>query len=101
MRISDWSSDVCSSDLTVYDRHHPPDHPDPECFQAFWQGDRGRQCQSGHIGGRIFRYAWPLGLRRLEERSVGEECVSTCWYRRSHTYTTKNTILSYIIFVYI
>src|SRR3546814_6247164 len=27
MRISDWSSDVCSSDLPLRHQHHPPDAP--------------------------------------------------------------------------
>src|SRR3546814_3315857 len=59
MRISDWSSDVCSSDL------------DPR------PADRA---QSRWFLGRIAR----CGRRgRSEERRVGKECVSTCRSRWS------------------
>src|SRR3546814_1246088 len=62
MRISDWSSDVCSSDLRV------PSHPhlvDP------------REAAS-----RDFTSP-KSGPRRSEERRVGKECVSTCRSRWS------------------
>src|SRR3546814_12537102 len=42
MRISDWSSDVCSSDLQPHRRHHPPSHK-PDQVQA----RLGRR----HVGG--------------------------------------------------
>src|SRR3546814_2457959 len=61
MRISDWSSDVCSSDLTL-----PCNRPEP--------GLRG--CQSG-LGSSFF------SSPRSEERRVGKECVSTCRSRWS------------------
>src|SRR3546814_3272007 len=57
MRISDWSSDVCSSDLPA----------------GGWS----------RCGGRDTR---PIGARcaaRSEERRVGKECVSTCRSRWS------------------
>src|SRR3546814_11746513 len=61
MRISDWSSDVCSSDLKKRTRGHEP-HPD----------DRSRRnCRS-------------------EERRVGKECVSTCRSRWSQYHEKKN-----------
>src|SRR3546814_1483569 len=71
MRISEWSSDVCSSDLRVLaqallrarglqdDRHHG--------VPAF--GARGRAIDEP--------------LFRSEERRVGKECVSTCRSRWS------------------
>src|SRR3546814_9348916 len=63
MRISDWSSDVCSSDLAVdtqdADHHHSqelqPEHP----RNAPTEGTHPR-CD------------------RSEERRAGKECVSTC-----------------------
>src|SRR3546814_10582642 len=64
MRISDWSSDVCSSDLETEDgglrqvRRHDPEDPPP---------------------GRNPEY----GAQRSEERRVGKECVSTCRSRWS------------------
>src|SRR3546814_2575839 len=72
MRISDWSSDVCSSDLL--DRCF--------AFESFIENivssllrflnDRGR------IGLHALRQAG-----RSEERRVGKECVSTCRSRWS------------------
>src|SRR3546814_6658421 len=84
MRISDWSSDVCSSDLhaavraylailgkEIIDRHFP------------------------HFFGNHFSIERTGGLRRFqimenrrinarsEERRVGKECVSTCRSRWS------------------
>src|SRR3546814_2676412 len=60
MRISDWSSDVCSSDLDVL---RAPD----------LQGD----------GERIDAKAEHRIANRSEERRVGKECVSTCRSRWS------------------
>src|SRR3546814_3550035 len=83
MRISDWSSDVCSSDL-----------PRPQA-----KGDRIRILQGivlidpfipqTKIDDRIERDAFSDldritgGSERSEERRVGKECVSTCRSRRS------------------
>src|SRR3546814_10774053 len=74
MRISDWSSDVCSSDLDVVPglRGHPEDlldPPDPVLQRRDVDVERGRG-----VGQR----ALPEQLARSEERSVGKECVSTC-----------------------
>src|SRR3546814_20251794 len=91
MRISDWSSDVCSSDLG-------------------WEGDRidvtgGSEvdaaaiflpvaitCRLRAIAATDFRRPW-LATRRSEERRVGKECVSTCRSRWSpyHKKTTTTT----------
>src|SRR3546814_9414589 len=71
MRISDWSSDVCSSDLR---------RADPAEFLL-----RGLTLVLHRLGGGLER---GLVLRRLfrfrsEERRVGKECVSTCRSRWS------------------
>src|SRR3546814_17725071 len=75
MRISDWSSDVCSSDLSSCDRYWPDTDRDvPNNGSA--RSPVGRcACRrepfrSGHRG-------------RSEERRVGKECVSTCRARWS------------------
>src|SRR3546814_2126931 len=65
MRISDWSSDVCSSDLLV---HNPPDRDLVARQSNFDETLRGR-----------IDAAFP----RSEERRVGKECVSTCRSRWS------------------
>src|SRR3546814_10492828 len=60
MRISDWSSDVCSSDL-----------PTISCGC----------CRGASGGGGASWRTWCF--RRSEERRVGKECVSTCRSRWS------------------
>src|SRR3546814_4485332 len=86
MRISDWSSDVCSSDLPAY---HAAE------VQAGRRGDRlhaaGPCADRRHPRDRVVREGRSAGNRRdrehgglrSEERRVGEECVSTCRSRWS------------------
>src|SRR3546814_12397119 len=102
MRISDWSSDVCSSDLAVERvgigvadarRHDLDQHlarlrafeVEFDDFQRLLRFERNggaglhgrspsRRSQSGKWGG-IARCEGPI---RSEERRVGKECVSTC-----------------------
>src|SRR3546814_7397956 len=77
MRISDWSSDVCSSDLYwVLSLSWSPEFcvsnfGDEECRQQFGFVVRGLSPQNEH------------GKSRSEERRVGKECVSTCRSRWS------------------
>src|SRR3546814_3441911 len=74
MRISDWSSDVCSSDLHEFDGATTQgldyaDYAGPSMFDirsAGW----GREQYQVTVG-------------RSEERRVGKECVSTCRSRWS------------------
>src|SRR3546814_3145937 len=79
MRISDWSSDVCSSDLTDTIRF-----PAGETMYP-----KGK-----HTRNRAIRYRTPACQTcqikqqctpgyRSEERRVGKECVSTCRSRWS------------------
>src|SRR3546814_1089336 len=75
MRISDWSSDVCSSDLPlggsgaqpVRRGDHGPGHPRA----------RGAHPRCDGVGGGDPERS------RSEERRVGKECVSTCRSRWS------------------
>src|SRR3546814_18197379 len=67
MRISDWSSDVCSSDLGLHFR--------PRAF--------ARQPALSKLRSIVDQTA------RSEERRVGKECVSTCRSRWS-PYHSKN-----------
>src|SRR3546814_10328714 len=64
MRISDWSSDVCSSDLGG------------ASSLAFWRDE------ASVPGGQILSGELSLD-ERSEERRVGKECVSTCRSRWS------------------
>src|SRR3546814_14909195 len=91
MRISDWSSDVCSSDLTT----------------AVAKGDLSRKItvdaqgeilqlkdtvntmvdQLNGFAAEATRVAREVGTERSEERRGGKECVSTCrsrWSTDSH-----------------
>src|SRR3546814_5269010 len=92
MRISDWSSDVCSSDLgklrlggmaSEGDRTSGSPRPD-----ELPQGRTAALCclpcmtrQSGRKGRE--RNVHARCLLRSEERRVGKECVSTCRSRWS------------------
>src|SRR3546814_7558176 len=80
MRISDWSSDVCSSDLLSgpgLQPGRPGDDLGPgiEENPAFGRRDQRRAFVVGDADGE--------GATRSEERRVGKECVSTCRSRWS------------------
>src|SRR3546814_11772173 len=96
MRISDWSSDVCSSDLLIAidDRRdvvaqisadHVAGRVDPDRQGAIDLTQQPPVAEKiGMIGdgGKVER-------PRSEERRVGKECVSTCRSRWS-PYHKKN-----------
>src|SRR3546814_16507174 len=96
LRISDWSSDVCSSDLVS--------DAGPQCLTTlalYYNGKlhtnatyvlSGTPCQQVfnrgfHFVGRDLLELYPndsvMASFRSEERSVGTECVSTCSSRWS------------------
>src|SRR3546814_6645071 len=70
MRISDWSSDVCSSDLEVGIGFFRP-------AEALKEILKERSLADTNITNNDDR------ARRSEERRVGKECVSTCRSRWS------------------
>src|SRR3546814_1504057 len=77
MRISDWSSDVCSSDLVRGaafggDRAGTGQRTDQQAAA----GAFGRRDQRGAVGSHIGRRI-DIARLRSEERRVGKECVST------------------------
>src|SRR3546814_10629722 len=87
MRISDWSSDVGSSDLREPLRPAPEPHAEP---RARVPGGRGaRQALMRPRVKVVSRYAAARLLDKpgretgTEERRVGKECVGTCKPRRS------------------
>src|SRR3546814_5448713 len=86
MRISDWSSDVCSSDLPG--------------GGGGANGAHGRQ-RSRRMD--VLPAGWPArppppgaagAARRSEERRVGKECVSTCRSRWSPYHSKKKKNIS-------
>src|SRR3546814_12870090 len=99
MRISDWSSDVCSSDLhpcllcdAAGDRlTHPPGRIGGELValgivELLYRADQAGvalldQVEHRHLGPAVL--AGDRDDQSSEERSVGKECVSTCRSRWS------------------
>src|SRR3546814_14702788 len=99
MRISDWSSDVCSSDLLKAGRWEQIFRFDAQPARLPRKAASGVGPQLSDLAEAIAR----VGLRQLdrerrrltmvceqleqakrsEERRVGKECVSTCRYRWS------------------
>src|SRR3546814_16919315 len=97
MRISDWSSDVCSSDLVTF--VVPLDASKPEIKAAVEQvfKVKVKAVNTLRHKGKTKRFRGQIGKRsdmkkafvtldeghRSEERRVGKECVSTCRSRWS------------------
>src|SRR3546814_20321970 len=122
MRISDWSSDVCSSDLRCVDpvlraaraRRQPPLLPRvrggvpvsqrPRAPRAALAGGaagpvRTHRCANDAAAQRAGearprdRGAGGRRLARSEERRVGKEGVSTCRYRWSTYHSKKHNMI--------
>src|SRR3546814_11060029 len=95
MRISDWSSDVCSSDLPTENAAGTPDSVMAPVRQNFEQirpflSDKADLLQLQALQAwaeSSFERLNPLltqrKTERSEERRVGKECVSTCRSRWS------------------
>src|SRR3546814_7989984 len=74
MRISDWSSDVCSSDLLG--------RAEPDRDPADGDTERVAERRGQRALGQFLKLS-PVPQDRSEERRVGKECVSTCRSRWS------------------
>src|SRR3546814_15617640 len=90
MRISDWSSDVCSSDLQDHPHRLLESDLAREAVKAAREGGetdfRFGEREHRRIGGddEIARQSdLEATTHRSEERRVGKECVSTCRSRWS------------------
>src|SRR3546814_17014389 len=113
MRISDWSSDVCSSDLgnnniaeSIVGQLQHERYPEPAWIVCGagtggtsapigrymrYRGLRTRLCVAEPTG-MAFARAWPPRDHRSAERRVGRECVSTRRSRWSQQHSkTKYT----------
>src|SRR3546814_16848782 len=111
--ISNWSSDVCSSELllltssgSTFRVYSAPLFPAGEAAAAFGHSQRkscsrDRRGQNGHTSGGG-RKRWGVAAsihmqvvpermcpRRSEERRVGKECVSTCRSRGTPSHSKK------------
>src|SRR3546814_6880034 len=97
MRISDWSSDVCSSDLTDgrrlgqggghYDRWLAA-HPGARAIGLAWDEQLCEDLPHETHDIRLDAIVTPTRLYgpRSEERREGKECVRTCRTRWSPDY---------------
>src|SRR3546814_5307555 len=98
MRISDWSSDVCSSDLRAFSlpigspRQHDVTAAGEKAGQAVerlaahdHRRAAGDALEMPKVGGEVPGELAVLADHaiRSEERRVGKECVSTCRSRWS------------------
>src|SRR3546814_18444291 len=97
MRISDWSSDVCSSDLFGGPDRHRQRYRQPRDRQAGRRADQeipSHEDDQGHgfRGRRFGLLSVGTGLQgRSEERRVGKECGSTFRSRGSPAPSNKKT----------
>src|SRR3546814_13476486 len=102
MRISDWSSDVCSSDLFMSDAFAGPrptvlvtggaGYIGSHAVLALRDAGYGVVVIDNLVTG--FRWAVPDDVARSEERRVGKECVSTCRSRWSPYHYKKKYMSS-------
>src|SRR3546814_11339947 len=97
MRISDWSSDVCSSDLIALGACLQL-HPEVAQAQSLLEKKVSLAAEDMPLGRLLrevanqggFSFSYPSDaipedslVTRSEERRVGKECVSTCRSRWS------------------
>src|SRR3546814_14617560 len=111
MRISDWSSDVCSSDLTIVTRNRNPLDPAVLSITQIHSGSADNVIPNeATLRGTVRTFSdqaldlieqrmtqvtehtslalnckseFAFHRKRSEERRVGKECVSTCTSRWS------------------
>src|SRR3546814_19907739 len=94
MRISDWSSDVCSSDLLIaeirrrnlrvsYLVNNAGVTVEGRFLDHAWEQQRAFVQLMSTSPAELIHAFLPEMLKRSEERRVGKECVSTCRYRWS------------------
>src|SRR3546814_3612399 len=83
MRISDWSSDVCSSDLSPRAIRRRANSPEQRKVPSIAMRVTAFQALGEISSARIGKLAPALLARRSDERRVGKECVSTCRSRWS------------------
>src|SRR3546814_15041606 len=108
MRISDWSSDVCSSDLVAHQARQTRDADGPDDGQSvvavlhvsyyvsnevsvFQIAKRETQRWLAIVIMPLCRFRNYLHRIRSEERRDGKECVSSCRSRWSPYHKKKTT----------
>src|SRR3546814_12520019 len=96
MRISDWSSDVCSSDLLALSILDDPAEAEEAAQDALVAAINALDTYRGDSAFTTWLYAITLNVcrtrlrkHRSEERRVGKESVSTCRSRWSPDHENK------------
>src|SRR3546814_13741077 len=101
MRISDWSSDVCSSDLAYSLRSGTQRVigyllKDEECIDGYhFRLETSKTVIASRLNLTPEHFSRIL---RSEERRVGKECVSTCRSRWSPYHSKKKDISYWFCF---
>src|SRR3546814_15137894 len=109
MRISDWSSDVCSSDLIVNTASKCGFTPQYEGLEELYRDykDRGLEIlafpcnqfgaqepgdavEIANFCSLTYDVSFPLMAKRSDERRVGTKCVSKCRSRWSPYHEKKS-----------
>src|SRR3546814_14421680 len=80
MRISDWSSDVCSSDLVDVDADDK-NGADKATVKLGFTSPAAPTKAADWMAAEFAKKGLKVTRSRSEERRVGKECVSTCRYR--------------------
>src|SRR3546814_13769508 len=100
MRISDWSSDVCSSDLTTgarSTRREAGTRDEPRVQRMTTTAGADPSVVGPYLAEALADRAWKTCsvtlIARSEERRVGKECVSTCRSRWSPYHEKKKTYI--------
>src|SRR3546814_11488464 len=88
MRISDWSSDVCPSDLVTSDFGRKLMEREPYLPDLLDDHRWIDELPEGTVGHAYVTFMRREGLRS-EARRVGKECVSTCRSRWSPYHSKK------------
>src|SRR3546814_20382626 len=84
MRISDWSSDVCSSDLQA----------DAAAVDRREAAVGAAVAIVAHHEEMAFGHHHRVAVVRSEERRVGKECVSTCSSRWSPSHVDTKLLIN-------
>src|SRR3546814_11981580 len=97
MRISDWSSDVCSSDLFLRARTDARDERNvrPRMIAEQEVDATKHRIGADDLGKRLVQRVSGEAVIRSEERRVGKECVRTCrsrwlpYHEKKHTTSSR------------
>src|SRR3546814_4081769 len=94
MRISDWSSDVCSSDLRRTRRSSAKGALLELALVQWAMTEASKRGFTPTITPDLVRAPYMVRPSRSEERRVGKECVSTCRSRWSPYHYKKKPRLN-------